>query len=379
MIINRKILMKKYFLKEELLHSICYFQSANHYLGAPGQHISVAFEKTMIKDLLTKQPELKTVYESLLEQCEDNECYSSTFPEVFANKILVENFAEQLLTKHYKCEHDGDRTKAFTRILKDYPPFFNIVHNFIKDNPEKCDDILYSFYFKNLSNDIVNKCNINREEAISVIDGFDTNKKENFKPKKLTAYLALEPKDINLYNHIMENMGDSISNNGKVKSIWEESIKNFDEESNEKYQNKSVAISPLIEEESYYYMFKVNSQYIIEKTKVHEVKVDRFNRALHNSISNLVSSEFVTMKRITQNGTAVEFTFSSLEDKNKVKDFCNFILKDINSIISKANFIDAYEEHEKLCNNYLEKAYMAYSLNGELNPSQKTTKIKHKM
>jgi hypothetical protein len=372
-------MMNKYFLNEELLHSICYFQSANHYLGAPGEHCSVAFEKTMIKDLLTKQPELKIVYDSFLEACEDNECYSSTFPEFFANKILIDNFAEQLLTKHYKCEHDIDRTKAFTRILKNYPPFFNILHNFIKNNPEKSDDTLYGFYFKNLSNDRFTNCNINKEEVISIIDGFDVDKKESFKPKKLNAYLSLEPKDVSLYNHIMENMGDSISNNGKVKAIWEDSIKDFDKESNEQYENKNVFIPLLMEEESYHYMFKINSQYIIEKTKAHEARVDRFNRALHDSISKLVSTEFTHIKRIKENGPSVEFTFSSIEEKVQVKNFCNFILKDVNSIITKVNFINPYEEHQKICDDYLEKAYMAYTLNGELNSNQKTVKIKSKI
>jgi hypothetical protein len=311
-----------------------------------------------------------------LKECEDNELYSSTFPAIFANKILIENFTEQLLTKHYKCENDRDRTKTFSRILKNYPPFFNLVHDFIKNNTEKCDSTLYGFYFKSLSSNIITKCNINREEVISIIDSYDTNNDENFAPKKLNAYISLEPKDISLYNHIMKNMNESISNNGKVKATWEDAIKNFDKQSQEQYENKNISLSPLTEEEGYYYMFKLNTQYVVEKTRVHEARADRFNRALHQSVSDLVKSEFKSLKEFKYT-SSVEFTFSSIEDKNEVKNFCNFFIKDINSLISQIDFIKSVEDHKKLCNSFLEKAYLAYCLNNQLSSGIK--KINNKI
>jgi hypothetical protein len=145
----------------------------------------------------------------------------------------------------------------------------------------------------------------------------------------------------------------------------------------EQYENNGISHPLSMEEEGYYYMFKVNNQYIVEKTKVHEARADRFNRALHLSVSDLVKSEFKSLKQFKYT-SSVEFTFSNIEDKNAVKDFCNFFIKDINSIISQIDFIKSVDDHKKICDQYLEKAYMAYCLNNQLgnNNSNKNNKFK---
>jgi hypothetical protein len=377
--------MNKYFLSKDVLSAICSFHCIRH------QPISYHYQegieeinKNLIRDLIVKQPNLNSEYQSFLELLKSPQNFpTETFSSVFKDKIEINNFINQIFNKAAFFNKGPERLNVLNYILEQYPYFFNLTHNFLKENNDQIqvnyDATLYQFYFKGVKSKKINKTMIDRHEILDNIQSFDTRNYESLYKAKLNAFMSIEPKDNELFQYITESMGDSIIKNAVVKRFWEEKLVKFPKEIQDNYNNSKVSINPFTDSVNYHYIFQINRQYVIEQSQVAETKADAFNRVFHNALSNLISSNFKSKKRLMENNPSVEFLFSDIDERDKVQQFCNLIIKDISSIIKGANFNGHYSEQETYIDNCLNKIYLAYSLNNELNTDRESIKNKNKI
>lgn len=374
--------MDRYFLNEDQLKAIFILNGLLNFRFIKDHAARIKrVQDTIFKDLLIKQPELKAIHDSFLESLTDDQSPNVAFGKTFSGKIHISNFIEQLFSNRNEQGNDSTRMNLLKNILENYPPFLQITHDFIKNNNQKNDSVLYDFYFQALKSKKVDKKSINSNEILKNIDSFHGNDIASNK-KKINSYLSNFPKDLNLYLHIMQEMGEMISKIGSLKIFWDEKINFFTKEAQQEYKQKNISIIPWTEKETYHYNFKINSQYVIEKSQCSQSSSEHFCRVLHNCIGSFISKKFSSSNSIKENlVNNVSYVFESKEERDEAKKFCNFIGNEIDSLIKSFRHQDDYFRQSEDFNNYLEKLYMATSLNKELsnNSSANNTRIKNKI
>jgi hypothetical protein len=386
--------MNKYFLNEDVLMATCYFHNTlegpvrPNYTPEIKDKITKSLNSQLFRDLLIKQPDLTEIYNEYISEIHKGNVYPSTlFAKMFADKIEIKNFTEQLLKKHYSFKDKDKRKNLFKYLLENHPPFINLVHHFIKENHEAGntflseDTLLYNFYFNTLKNKNTDKSSLDPQEVLSNIDSFKSVFETALNKKKLNAYLLYFPKDMNLYNHIMEQMHDLINNDATFKSLWEEKITLFPQEVRKEYSNKNISINPWSDQESYHYKFQVNEEYIIEQSNVSATKAERFGRVFHNSLGSIIHNKFNTIEETRISNPSVSFLFSSEEDRTRARKFCNSVAENILFLIKNSNFELQYQEQYDFMDMHLQKILTAFILSEELNQQNngKINKITNKL
>lgn len=378
--------MDKYFLSKDELEATCVFNSTWTFSTKADLSYRIALlEKRIVKDLLLKQPELELLHSTFLASIKDAPYVGSEFSRIFADKIELSNFTTQVFGKNGNVDKYDEykRTNLFKHIFERYPPFLQLAHDYIKNNNNTDDVTLYDFYFQTLKNKNTDKSSLNLDEVRSNIDSFSVNENITNNKKKLNAYLSLFPKDEILYKHIMQEMGDMISNNGAFKTIWEEKIQKFPDEIQKEYKNKSIAIVPWFEQEKYYYKFELNHQYVIKKTSCSKTDALDFCRVLHNTVNLFITSKLKlgNTLRESSNESAIGYTFDSAEKREEAKHLFNMLGQDIDSLIKPLISLTDYHERQEKIEKYLEKLHMAMQLNKQLseNQSSSTNKVKNKI
>jgi hypothetical protein len=392
--------MNKYFINKEVLYDVCFFQNT---LKAPiksfmDNHIKNnvinSFRKKIIQDLLIKQPELKELYDSFVLQIKSksNQGYTTIYPnslfvEMFADKIEIQNFLNQLLTTDEHFDDKLKRQNTFKYLLSEYPPFLQLFHNFIKEgrnagstNLSK-DSFLYDFYFNALKDKNSIKDTLNSEEILNNIDFLNSPSELALNKKKLNTYILHFPKEMKLYNHIMQNMGDLIRNNAILKKLWEEKINLFPIDVQQDYYTQNITIKPWEDELSYHYKFQVNEEYIIEQSKAASSKAERFGRAFHNALGSIIHNNFNPISENRTSNPSVSFLFANEADREKAKKFCNSLAENILSLIKNANYELQYQDQYEAIEKSLKTIYMAFTLDEDLSKQEvhKKNKIKNKL
>jgi hypothetical protein len=369
--------MDKYFLNESKLNAVCLF----HHLERLSPKIALAsrineIDKRVIKDLLIKQPELDPLEKEFLKEIDSPKLANLLFSKKFDGKIEISNFTHQLFTKAPGFDATPYRVKIFKEILNEYPPVLKLVHQKKKQSPVKNDLILFDFYFTALKDKKTDRKSLGDKEVLDNIDSFSPEFDFLSQKKKINAYLNNFPKDLILYDHIMEQMGEFIRKSAVMKIFWEEKITKFPKEIQQKYQQENIVITPWVQESNYYYKFKINPQYVIEKGNVPQSKAENFCRVLHNAIGDFVSDEFKTSIQIRENSNnSVSFNFDSQQERDDVENFCKSIGHDIDSLIKSFNHNDSYHNQSLQIDNYLDKLYLATSLNKELSIKNSPTSV----
>lgn len=386
--------MNKYFLSEEILEATCFFQNTLtgqvkiHFEEKTKDKVIQMFNQRLFQDLLVKQPELTSTYNSFIDKIKIGGVYpNSLFHEMFADKIEINNFSNQLLKKDYTFKDKLKRQNVFKYLLEKYPPFLNIVHGFIKENHEAGntflseDTFLYNFYFNALKSKIPARATLDSKEVLSNIDSFNSVFEIALNKKKLNAYILHFPKNMELYNHIMDKMGDLITSDAAFKELWEDKLKLFPNDVQQAYSNKNVTIKPWEDKCSYHYKFQVNEEYIIEQSKVSSTKAERFGRVFHNTLGSIIGNKFNSIGETRTETPSVSCLFSSEEDRERAKKFCNSVAENILFLIKNANFELQYQEQYEFMDTHLQKMLMSFTLGEELIQQNhgKVNKIKNKL
>lgn len=388
--------MTKYFLNEDVLMTICYFHQTlegsvkTTYRQEIKEQIIKNLNNQLFKDLLIKQPELNNIYEAYTSKINNSkgDVYpSSLFAEMFADKIEIDNFKIQLLTKNYTFKDKIKRQNIFKYLLEEHPPFLKLVHDFIKDNKDAGntflseDSLLWNFYFTTLKNKGSIYDILKSEEILDNIDFFNSPFEVALNKKKLNAYLMHFPKDMNLYEHIMQNMGKLLNSDALFKQLWEDKINLFPKDVQDDYYKQNITIKPWMEQSSYHYKFQVNEEYIIEQAKVSSIKAEKFSRVFHNSLGSIIRNQFNPINETKTDIPSVSFLFSIEKDRSRAKIFCNSVAENILFLIKNTNFDLQYNEQYELIDRELQKIYMTFALGEELNIENpiKNNKIKNKL
>jgi hypothetical protein len=392
--------MEKYFLNKDVLYDVCFFQNTlkgpiKSFVDAKIKNNAVnSFAKKVIRDLLIKQPELENLYNSFVTQIKSksNNGYTTVYPnslfaEMFDGKIEINNFSKQLLTTDEYFDDKLKRQNRLKYLLDEYPHFIQLVHTFIKEGRTSQnsalsnDSLLFDFYFNMLKSKNAVKNKLDFEEILSNIDFFNAPSEIAINKKKINTYILHFPKDLKLYNHIMGSMEDLIKNNATLKKLWEEKITLFPIDVQQEYYKQNITIKPWDDELSYHYRFQINEEYIIEQSKAASSKAERFSRVFHNVLGTIILNNFNPIEEGKKNVSSVSFLFSNEVDRERARKFCNNVAENILSIIKNANYELQYQEQYDAVNLNLQKMYMAFTLNEELNQtsSHKKNSIKNKL
>jgi hypothetical protein len=382
--------MSQFLLNEDLIMCACHFQGTmsgeikSSYSEAVRDKLIEKFHNSLVRDLIIKQPGLSEIYDNFVKRLKIGGVFpSSLFAEMFADKIDIENFKDQLLTKDFCFKDKLKRKNALTFLLEKYPPFILMVHDFISDKRKANynfseDPLLYEFYLNSLKAKNPIKDNLPSDEILSNIDAFNSIYEPSINKKKLNAYIVHFPNDIVLYNHIMENMGSLITNDGVFKKLWEDkTITLFPNDVQELYRNKNVQIKMWDEEFSYHYKFQINLEYIIENSQIATSKAERFHRVFHNTLGNLINSKFNPLGETRTGLPSISFLFSSDDDRQRVRTFCHSVKENILFLIKSFNFDADYMVQSNSMEEYLKKMHMAFTLTEDLNSApSKVNKVR---
>lgn len=365
-----------------LMHSVYSFMPIKYDDGNKLHH----FNKYIFDSLLVAQPGLKKDYDTFKEKVINPSLDENHFfTEIFDGKIMLHCVVDALFHKHQNYNGGEEkRLNTFKTLFKSYPGFFNITHEYIKNNHHKDDDI-YDIYFSMLKNSYTKKSGIQQSEMVSNIDQYEYHDKHvkrdiNFYRLKikLAAYLSLHKKDVMLYEHIDQKIGQDVKKNAVLSNLLESKIKYFDSDAVKQYYNNKVQFDAYNESEAYYYSFKTNANYIISKSNVANKTAEDFLLVFHASINNILTTDF---HAITKTGEGV--LFKSIEDREKAKEFCQLIGDDLPTLLNDKVFKNSYHNNVSYIQEYARDFYAKYtlkqSLENELPVKNKATKSRHKI
>lgn len=317
--------MEKYFLNQDQLAAACIFCGFTNSKISPRMTLSqkITFaEDRIFKDLLTKQPELQNLHDSFIKELDSLKFRNIAFCEKFAGKIQLENFTHQLFSKNYNYGTDSTRMNVFKYTLENHSPLLNVLHDFLKHYNKKDDLILFDFYFQALKDKNVDRKSLDNKEVMSNIDSFFPGYEVSFQKKKINAYLSNFPKDETLYSHIMQEMGETISKNGDLKSFWDEKLKKFPLNVQHEHHKRNITINPFLEQTGHYYKFIINPEFVIEKSQCSQSKAYNFCSVLHSTLGDFISQTFKSSNEVKESNTSsVSFNFSSEIEKESSQGF----------------------------------------------------------
>lgn len=395
-----------YYLEEYDLIKICLFNGIGNHYAFTRQSLDrqeVMFKERLFDKLLENNPKMKPFVDSFLKQYSEHYISTSGKPSpieqiktFWKNKLTIEDFSEAVLSSNYIFREDSDRLKFLKSLFEKSPTFLNIVHahiqssihnkNIIKNNIQvytHISDSIYDAYFQMLKSKLsVNIRKTLKSEAIKEnIDSYRPDKLNSIK-KKINAYLNNFTRDTSLYEHITKQLEDPIKNNGTIKLFWDDKINLFTPDVAKKHNSEKTEISWGESSSSYLYSFKLNPEFIVEKSHLTQNQSLYFRGTFHSAISNFLCKNFNGSTVSLNGGTyySVHVIFNDLIDKNRASAFCDLVTNNIEHIITSYCKKESNSNINEQLNEYFKKLNLAFELDKKLESREKTTKpIKNKI
>lgn len=385
---------KPYLLNEEELVKLAIFNGIDNSYGfmlkTPEMQIK-KFENTIFNNVIKNAPTLKNTIEQFYKAYpKDNKAVLSVFKTILKDKISVREFGETLFTSSYTYEEDHERIVFLKKLHEKYPPLVFMLHKYIHDNRNNSlSNVLYDAYFQILKNKNT-KILLNQLNKVEIIENINSFKPRNIQgiKKKLNAYLNNFERKEPLYKHISNELREEIKNFGLIKNFWDEKVKLFPKEIQDKHyiSNKNEVVFPWGEEKEYYtYNIKFNKQFFIQKTNYSETTIENLMYTFSSKLSDFIELKFegVDLNR-KNNPFDIYLSFESKDNKDKAKMFTSIIINNLEDLIN--NYFNKDKQNnmntEEL-NKYFEKLYFSFELDKQLtkkeelnNSSEGSTKRK---
>lgn len=381
--------MKYTFTKEELVKILKLngFNSYSYY----GENGAKSFKKDINNKILSKliisQPELKAIkiiFENklgfLFKEGVDSESFINLFAEFFKDQIKLKNLEFHIFENNNVGIKESSRKKFLLELNKRSGFFINL---FIKDNKVNNDITLCECYLniikkeKNLLN------NFNENIILDSIKKIETYFNKNLSKLKLDTYLSLFKKDQYLYDLISENMIEVFEKYVVLDNYWESKAHLFEKNVIFKIKNN---VSAFTKEESFYYRFIINEDWIIKKQKISEKQAKKFciafNRSLKLIVNNLYDVNFIDFATLGDQTSQICLTVKTKEEAKEIKAFFSKVTDNIDILLSKFDHNSGIELQMLQIEEYVEsfKIYDFYKkMNTDLLSKKEDNKLKIKL
>ena len=335
------------------------------------------WDDVIFNELLKNQPELKIIYTQFQEEFQQAPHKNVLFTSLFSDKVKIESLKETIFKVSFSYKQDIQKRSDFFLELSEKSNFFyDTIFTEIKT---RRDEDLFDTYFKIIKK-IKNNPDFDKIDAVSNIKAYPDNYDLPSAKKKILAYLSIFDKNQEVYDLILEDMGNSFKRSASICNYWETKLKSFPQTVSEQFYNKKVSIPLFEEKQKHMYQTSLNPEWFVSEFKISNKSSQEFIKIFNHTLLDVVIENFAKQFDVNKEGNNLDTDFSlkfltnTQEQMESVKLFSKKIIEQMPFIFKNHNMTKEYFEQKTQLKLLLEKCVFINTLDKNLHEKEVTIK-----